>query len=369
MIAPVLWSGLLHSVLDFINPVLNQRIDWLWFVVSQLGFGIVAGLVVSRQQRIATWQHLPLAIRAGIEAPGAIDEQRWGGPAMIDSRATLIARCDHRGSDWRGLQQFARASRAGFESASRPTRSRTSIVLYAKNCAGCHGPDGKGGAAIPLADPVFLAIADDARHSPDRNHRSTGHSDAGLRKSAGGMLTDKQIDCDRRRNPLLGEARSPQASRTSLPTPPRPLAIPRAAQQVYATYCSSCHGPDGRGGTKASSIVNGSYLALVSDQNLRTIVIVGRPELGAPDWRINVPGSPCRRRTSPTSSPGWRRSAHSFLARERNGCRGRHHEATTMSTRHRRFQARDCSSRSGWCSTESSGRFWPCRSCATSCRP
>ena len=50
------------------NPVLNQRIDWFWFVLSQVGFGIVAGIVVSRQERIRTWQRLPLAVRAGMEA-------------------------------------------------------------------------------------------------------------------------------------------------------------------------------------------------------------------------------------------------------------------------------------------------------------
>ena len=75
-IAPLLWSGLLHSVLGIINPVLDERIDWLWFVLSQVGFGIVAGLVVSRQERIRTWQHLPFAVRAGIEAPGVMRELR-----------------------------------------------------------------------------------------------------------------------------------------------------------------------------------------------------------------------------------------------------------------------------------------------------
>jgi hypothetical protein len=75
VIAPVLWSGLIHSVLDAVDPLLNQRIDWLWFVISQIGFGIVAGLVVSRQERVRTWQYLPFAVRAGIEAPGAIHEK------------------------------------------------------------------------------------------------------------------------------------------------------------------------------------------------------------------------------------------------------------------------------------------------------
>ena len=77
-IAPLLWSGLLHSVLGIINPVLNQRINWLWFVLSQVGFGIVAGIVVSRQERVRTWQRLPFAVRAGFEAPGMMHEHGEG---------------------------------------------------------------------------------------------------------------------------------------------------------------------------------------------------------------------------------------------------------------------------------------------------
>jgi len=79
LLAPVLWSGLVHSFVDLIAPPLNQRIDWTWFVASQVGFGIVAGVIVSRQQRIQTLQHFPLAIRAGFEAQGAIDEKEDGG--------------------------------------------------------------------------------------------------------------------------------------------------------------------------------------------------------------------------------------------------------------------------------------------------
>jgi hypothetical protein len=75
LIAPILWSGLIHSILGIVNPVLNQRIDWLWFVFSQVGFGIVAGLVVSRQQRIRTPQHVPLALRVGMEESGMKDEK------------------------------------------------------------------------------------------------------------------------------------------------------------------------------------------------------------------------------------------------------------------------------------------------------
>ena len=75
-IAPLVWTGLIHSILGIVNPVLNQRIAWSWFVVSQVAFGIVAGIVVSQQERIRTWQRLPLAVRSGMEASGMEDESR-----------------------------------------------------------------------------------------------------------------------------------------------------------------------------------------------------------------------------------------------------------------------------------------------------
>jgi hypothetical protein len=78
LVAPVLWSGVVHAVVEFIDPLLNQRIDWAWFLLSQVGFGIVAGIVVSQQERVRTWQHLPFAIRAGFEVPRAPNEKNGG---------------------------------------------------------------------------------------------------------------------------------------------------------------------------------------------------------------------------------------------------------------------------------------------------
>jgi hypothetical protein len=78
-IAPILWSGLIHGILGIVNSVMNQRIDWLWFVASQVGFGIVAGIVVSRQERVRTSQPLPLAVRLGFEATGLTNEHRKEG--------------------------------------------------------------------------------------------------------------------------------------------------------------------------------------------------------------------------------------------------------------------------------------------------
>jgi len=72
LIAPVLWSGLLYSIMGILNPVLGSHIDWIWFMASQFAFGIVAGLVVVRQTRVPTHENMPFALRAGIEAPGVM---------------------------------------------------------------------------------------------------------------------------------------------------------------------------------------------------------------------------------------------------------------------------------------------------------
>ena len=74
LVAPLMWTGLIHSILGIVNPVLNQRIDWFWFVASQVAFGVVAGVVVARQERIRTWQRLPLSVRSGMEATGMRDD-------------------------------------------------------------------------------------------------------------------------------------------------------------------------------------------------------------------------------------------------------------------------------------------------------
>jgi hypothetical protein len=81
VIAPVLWTGVIHSALPLINPFLADRIDWWWFVASQVTFGLVAGWVVSQQVHIRTEQFLPFAARIGLETPGMMEEHpREDGP-------------------------------------------------------------------------------------------------------------------------------------------------------------------------------------------------------------------------------------------------------------------------------------------------
>ena len=80
VIAPLMWTGLLHAILGIINPVLDARVDWFWFVISQVGFGLVAGVIVSRQHRVPISQAVPFALRAGIEGSGLLGKDHGKEP-------------------------------------------------------------------------------------------------------------------------------------------------------------------------------------------------------------------------------------------------------------------------------------------------
>jgi cytochrome c oxidase cbb3-type subunit III len=173
----------------------------------------------------------------------------------------------------------------------RPDEVLDFNILYNQNCSGCHGPQGNGGAAITLHNPVYLAIADDnvIRHTASNGVPGTPMTP--FAQSAGGMLTDKQVDVIVRG--IRAWARPEVLAGVSLPAYKHdPHGDAQRGAAAYATFCASCHGAKGEGGEKAGSIVDATYLALVSDQQLRTIVIVGWPAVGSPDWRNDVPGQP-----------------------------------------------------------------------------
>ena len=174
----------------------------------------------------------------------------------------------------------------------RPTDIMDTVTLYSQNCAGCHGADGKLGPAPPIGDPVYLAVVNDdaLRDAISKGRKGTAMS--AFAQSEGGMLTDKQVDA------IIQGIRQrwgqPQILQ-GVAAPPYAAKVPGNRQQgaaAFATFCASCHGVDGKGGPKVGSIVNPHYLSLITDQGLRTIVIVGRPDFNAPDWRNNVPGHP-----------------------------------------------------------------------------
>jgi cytochrome c oxidase cbb3-type subunit 3 len=171
--------------------------------------------------------------------------------------------------------------------------------LYVQNCSGCHGADGRLGAARPLNDALYLALVSDGILRAMIAQGVGGTSAPAFAQQAGGNLTDKQIAI------LVEGMRSRWGGSESFKNvvlPPYGLqdAIakgsgpgdPRRGAVAYQTYCAQCHGKDGSGGPKGGSLIDPAYLALVSDQALRTAVIVGRSDLGMSDWRANIPGRP-----------------------------------------------------------------------------
>ena len=171
--------------------------------------------------------------------------------------------------------------------------------LYAQNCSACHGADGRLGAARPLNDPLYLALISRLTLRAAIMRGVPGTSAPAFAQQSGGNLTEKQIDVlvqgivsqwgkpENFKNVVFPPYSSQDATMKGV--------VPVDQQRgvaVYKTYCAQCHGADGSGGPKGGSVIDPAYLALVSDQALRTAVIVGRPDLGMPDWRAYIPSRP-----------------------------------------------------------------------------
>jgi cytochrome c oxidase cbb3-type subunit 3/ubiquinol-cytochrome c reductase cytochrome c subunit len=167
----------------------------------------------------------------------------------------------------------------------RPESVLSPQVLYAQNCAGCHGAEGQHGPATPLASPVYQALVDDATLHRVISQGLPGSMMPPFAQSAGGELTDAQVDAivhGIRANWKKGDA----LKVANLP----PYADDgkgdaKAGEQVYANNCANCHGPAGGKIGEAGSVLNPDFLTLMAPQTFRTTVIVGRPDLGMPDWR------------------------------------------------------------------------------------
>jgi mono/diheme cytochrome c family protein len=188
------------------------------------------------------------------------------------------------------------------DDVSRPDKQLDFHVLYKQSCSGCHGDNGRGGAAIPLNNAPYLAFAGAA------NIRSATAKGMGVTMmpafatSSGGMLTEAQVDALvqgmlrewSRPSDFSGIALPPYAA----PAPGNPVD----GQNAYTAACARCHGNDGTGvhpsassppptqDSTPHSIVDASYLALVSDQSLRSLVVAGHPDANTPDWRTYLAG-------------------------------------------------------------------------------
>jgi cytochrome c oxidase cbb3-type subunit III len=165
--------------------------------------------------------------------------------------------------------------RAAQERVIRPSEVSSFEVLYAQNCSACHGAKGEGALTVGIGSPVYLAIADDSTIRATIRNGRRGTPMSAFAQSEGGMLTEAQIEIlvrgirQRGGQALAAERPPPYAS-----TQPGDTSHGR---EVFTQSCAKCH--------DAGSIADPSYLSLVTDLHLRTVIIVGMPNLGMPDWR------------------------------------------------------------------------------------
>lgn len=155
--------------------------------------------------------------------------------------------------------------------------------LYATNCSGCHGKDGRVGPAPPLNDPLFLALVPDAELRKVIRDGRPGTPMPGFARSKGGTLSDEQVE-------LLATQLKKRWGRSSVRTDGVPTYLAKgkgdaaAGAKVWANACAGCHGDNGQGTQTVGAINDPAFLGLITDQALRRLVVTGRPDLGMPDY-------------------------------------------------------------------------------------
>ena len=200
--------------------------------------------------------------------------QRTKPPLLLLALALSLTHCKARGD-------LLSPPTSGAEAAD-PRGIVSFSKLYATNCAGCHGVNGRGGAAIGLASAGYLLLVGDTDLREVIEYGRPNTTMPAFAQNAGGTLSDLQVSA------LVRGIRAwtPKSSVDSAQPSYRsaePSDATRGAQ-VFAEHCTSCHGADGRGSKGTGSIVDPDFLELVSEQSLRTTIIAGRPELGCPGW-------------------------------------------------------------------------------------
>lgn len=163
----------------------------------------------------------------------------------------------------------------------RPDSITNFATLYSQNCAGCHGDHGQNGASFDLANPVYQAWIDDATLQKIIANGEPGTQMPAFAKSAGGFLTDTQVDA------LVHGMRADWRKSGALNGTPPPYTTElkgdaARGQQVYETECGFCHE------RPSMNITSPTFLALVNDQTLHTIIIAGRPDIGMPNWQDDI---------------------------------------------------------------------------------
>ena len=177
----------------------------------------------------------------------------------------------------------------------RPDQVLDFANLYRQNCAACHGEDGKNGAALSLANPLYLAVAGEVNLLRVASRGVPGHLMPPFARSAGGLLTDQQIEIIVQGMIREWGSAGKLAGRQMPSYAGTGSGDPSRGEKAFRVYCAGCHGAEGKGSGSGQSftgsLVDPSYLALVSDQDLRTMIVAGQPEQGMPDFRSGPEGS------------------------------------------------------------------------------
>jgi mono/diheme cytochrome c family protein len=199
---------------------------------------------------------------------------RWIRSLSVTAAVTMLVACGNR------PEQYV-----------LPDQVMTFGTLYKANCAGCHGQGGRYGAARPLNDGLYLALIGKERLQHVIANGVPGTTMPPFAQEQGGTLTDQQITV------LADEMEKKWAlpqefDAAAMPAYDGTLGNATAGAETFHQYCAGCHGADGTGvsGRRGGSAVDPAYLALVSDQYLRTTVIAGRSDEAIPNWRTYVPG-------------------------------------------------------------------------------
>jgi cytochrome c oxidase cbb3-type subunit III len=163
--------------------------------------------------------------------------------------------------------------------------------LYHENCLACHSNGQTLGASISMNNPPYLAIIPKETLRKIVAEGIPNTSMPGYSSKVGGLLTEEQITVIA--GGIYNWAKGHEVPTDNLPPYSAPLGNPERGEAAFAQNCANCHGSEGAGVQgKAGSVVDATYLSLVSDQYLRTVVIAGRPDLGMPGFRDYVPGKP-----------------------------------------------------------------------------
>ncbi len=195
---------------------------------------------------------------------------RWGALFLVPLLMLALSGCES-----------APGARAAEETPRRPEQVLDFATLYNTNCRACHGLNGHGGPAMELGNPEYQALVDDTTLKKTISQGMPGTEMPAFAQSAGGMLTDAQVDAI-----IAGMRKEWGKPGVFGGEAPPPYAQPsggdaKRGEQVYQARCANCHEKP-----QDQQVTSPGYLSLVSDQVLRTVIVAGRTDIGQPDWRM-----------------------------------------------------------------------------------